>query len=179
MSKLRPPSGPNDHLRGELSAAIQLVEFGDFECPYCGQAYPIVKALEESLGSRLCVAFRHFPIVGSHPHALFAAEAAEAAAAQGRFWEMHDALYQHQHALELPHLEQYAASLDLDLRRFHEELRSHAHTEKIRANLHSGAVSGVNGTPTFFINGRRHDGAWDFESLYQALTEASQPEVTT
>src|SRR4051812_37824887 len=109
MSRLRPPLSERDHLRGDLHAPVNLVEFGDFECPFCGKAFGVVKALEETLGEQLCVAFRNFPIVGSHPHAVVAAEAAEAAGAQGRFWEMHDMLYQHQDALEVPYLEEYAA----------------------------------------------------------------------
>jgi protein-disulfide isomerase len=170
MSRLKPPINASDHLRGELSAPANLVELGDFECPFCGHAYPVVKALERALGSRLCVAFRNFPIVGVHPHALLAAEAAEAAGAQGRFWEMHDLLFEHQDALTVPDLEEYASRCGLDLVQFGRDLRSHRFVEKIRADLHSGAVSGANGTPTFFVNGVRHEGTYDFTSLYEAIT---------
>jgi protein-disulfide isomerase len=180
MSKLTPPVNQHDHRRGVLSAPIKLCEFGDYECPFCGQAYPVVKALEESLGDRLCFVFRNFPIVSSHPHALQAAEAAEAAGAQGRFWEMHDLLYENQDALGIDDLLEYAAALDLDLDRFTDDLRTHRYVPKIRADLKSGALSGVNGTPTFFINGHRHDGSFDFESLYAACVAAigEEPLVT-
>ncbi len=167
---LRPPINEDDHLRGNPSAALILLEFGDYECPFCGEAYPIVEALRETLGDSLCFAFRNFPVVTSHPHAMIAAEAAEAAGAQAKYWEMHDLLYQHQDALSLPHLEQYAAMIGCDLRQFVRDLRAHKHAARIRADLHSGAVSGVNGTPTFFVNGQRHDGPWDYDSLYEALT---------
>lgn len=177
MSRLRPPVTERDHVRGDLDAPVGLVEFGDFECPFCAKAFGIVKAIEETLGERLCVAFRNFPIVGSHPHALVAAEAAEAAGAQGRFWEMHDMLYQHQDALELPDLEEYAGLIGLDVRRFVRDLRGNRFIEKIQADLHSGAISGVNGTPTFFVNGQRHDGSWDYDSLLAALTSGTGLEV--
>jgi protein-disulfide isomerase len=170
MSTLKPPLNARDHVRGNPSSRVSLVEFGDFECPFCGEAYGVVKLLEEALGDRVAFAFRHFPIVGSHPHAFLAAEAAEAAGAQGRFWEMHDVLYEHQDALEPTDLAQYAASIGIDVRQFVDDLRTHRFAEQVREDLHSGAVSGVNGTPSFFINGRRHDGSFDFETLYEALT---------
>jgi protein-disulfide isomerase len=177
MSLLRPPLNPNDHLRGHRGAPMRLVEFGDYECPFCGQAHPIVEALREALGDRLVFAFRHFPLTGAHPHALLASEAAEAAGAQGRFWEMHDQLYTHQEALELPFLEEYAALLELDVPRFLGDLQDHRYADKIRADLHSGAVSGVNGTPSFFVNNQRHDGPWDYDSLLAALTAAGGVEI--
>jgi protein-disulfide isomerase len=167
MSRLVPVLGPRDHVRGSLSAPVQLVEYGDYECPFCGQAYPIVKALEEALGDRLVVGFRNFPLVGSHPHAMAAAQAAEAAALQGRFWEMHDLLYENQRALTQRNLAEYAARLAIDLR-----LAADPRVrEKIRDDLHSGARSGVNGTPCFFIGGERWDGSWDFDALFLALSE--------
>jgi protein-disulfide isomerase len=171
MSTLKPSLSPRDHLRGSATAPLELVEYGDFECPFCGQAYPIVKALEKTLGDRLCVGFRHFPL-NAHPHALSAAEAAEAAAAQGNFWGMHDLIYQNQESLEIPDLVEYARSLDLDTVQLLDDLRSHRHLRKIRADLRSGALSGVNGTPTFYVNGVRHDAGYDFDSLYTALTGA-------
>jgi protein-disulfide isomerase len=174
---LQPPLHAGDHLRGDPGARIQLVEFGDFECPFCGQAYPIVEQLKRTLGDRLCLAFRHFPIVGSHPHAALAAEAAEAAGAQGRFWEMYDVLYQHQDALEPEDLARYAAMIGLDSRAFADDTAGHRFLEKVRRDLYSGAVSGVNGTPSFFINGQRHDGSWDYESLIAALTAAGGIEL--
>jgi protein-disulfide isomerase len=158
-----------DHLRGSLDAPVHLVEYGDFECPFCGRAYPIVEAIKRLLGDQLCFAFRHFPLAATHPHALLAAEAAEAAGAQGRFWQMYDMLYQHNEALELPSIEGYAARIGLDPTEFAGDVRQQRFLDRVRADLHSGAVSGVNGTPTFFINGRRYDHAWDYDRLLQAL----------
>ena len=169
MSRLTPPLNSNDHVRCNPGAPAQLVEYGDFECPFCGSAYSVVKALEEALGDRLAVAFRHFPLTQMHPHAMLAAEAAEAAGAQGRFWEMHDMLYEHQDALEPDDLRGYAEALGLDVDVFDRDLLAHKHRPKVRADFRSGAVSGVNGTPTFFINGHRYDGAWDVDSLFAAI----------
>ena len=171
MSVLRPPLNAADHLRGNRNAPVSLVEFGDFECPFCGRAYPVVQAIEHALGDRLSFTFRHFPLAATHPHALLAAEAAEAADAQGRFWQMYDMLYQHQDSLELRSIEEYAGLIGLDMGKFVRDLRRHRFLDKVRTDLHSGAVSGVNGTPTFFINGRRHDDAWDYERLLGALLE--------
>jgi protein-disulfide isomerase len=169
MSTLKPRLSESDHLRGSLSAPLSLVEFGDFECPYCGKAYPVVEAIKEALGDRLCFAFRQFPIAGSHPHATLAAEAAECAGAQGRFWEMHRMLYTHQDTLTLPYLEQFAVLLHIDVRQFVRDLASHKYLDRVRAGVRSGAVSGVAGTPSFFINGQRHDGSYDYDSLMRAL----------
>jgi protein-disulfide isomerase len=151
---------------------MQLVEYGDYECPFCGQAYLVVSALERTLGDRMCFGFRNFPIVGAHPYAEIAAEAAEAAGAQGKFWEMHDILYTHQDALDVRHLAQYAEQFALDMNQFVDDLQSHRFRDRIRADRHSGAESGVNGTPTFYVNGLRHEGPFDFDSLLAALTEA-------
>jgi protein-disulfide isomerase len=165
------PRANHDHIHGPLDAPIALVEYGDYECPYCGEAYPIVKAIQKSLGKRLCFAFRNFPLVNSHPHAEHAAEAAEAAATQGRFWEMHDALYENQEALEDTDLAQYAARLGLDGARLIQEILSGAHTARIREDFKGGVRGGVNGTPCFFVNGVRYDGPADYEELLAALTE--------
>lgn len=172
MSRLSPPLDAGDHLRGELGRPLQLVEFGDYECPFCGQAYLVVGALERALGDRLCFAFRNFPLVGRHPYAQIAAEAAEAAGAQGKFWLMHDLLYTHQDALEVAHLAQYAEQLGLDMHRFVDDLRAHRFRDRVAADRHSGALSGVDGTPTFFVQGHRHDGPFDFDTLLAALTRA-------
>lgn len=174
MSTLKPPLGPRDHLRGELSRPIHLVEFGDFECPLCGQAQIVVLALARALGDQLCFGFRNFPVVSAHPNAQIAAEAAEAAGAQGKYWEMHDLLFEDQHALEVPHLGRYAEQLGLDMHRFVADLQAHRFLEKIRGDLHSGAISGVVGTPTFFVNGIRHEGPFDFDSLLAAMTLAAR-----
>jgi len=172
-----PVSDDRDHVQGPRSAAVTLVEYGDFECPYCGQAYPIVKELTSQLGDRMRLVFRHFPLSHMHPHAQRAAEAAEAAAAQGQFWEMHDLLYERQDELEDENLVAYAAELGLDLDRFQVELAQGAYASRVREDFMSGVRSGVNGTPTFFINGHRHDGPWDLQSLTEAVTIAMAPSV--
>src|SRR5438046_4267374 len=152
-SKLMSPIPGRDHIQGPIDAPIALLEYGDYECPYCGDAYPVVKAIQERLGDRLCFAFRNFPLVNAHPHAEHAAEAAEAAGVQGKFWEMHDTLYENQTALDDEDLAQYAADLRLDARRLINEIVADAHVARVREDFRSGARGGVNGTPTFFING--------------------------
>jgi len=164
------PMGGRDHVQGPIDAPIALLEYGDYECPYCGDAYPVVKAIQERLGDRLCFAFRHFPLVNSHPHAEHAAEAAEAAGMQGKFWEMHDTLYENQTALDDESLARYAADLGLDARLI-SEVAAGAHAARVREDFQSGARGGVNGTPTFFINGVRYDGALDVDALLTALTQ--------
>jgi protein-disulfide isomerase len=169
---LKPPVGPKDHMQGPPDAPVTLVEYGDYECPYCGEAYPVVKALQERLGDQMCFVFRNFPLTQVHPHAEEAAEAAEAAGAQGKFWEMHDLLYENQDALEPEDLVLYARALKLDLPRFVLEMREHVYVERVREDFRSGVRSGVNGTPTFFINGVRHNGPFDLGSLLAAIEEA-------
>jgi protein-disulfide isomerase len=168
-ARLALPVGERDHAQGPESAPVTLVEYGDYECPYCGAAYPIVKEVQRRMGDRLRFVFRNFPLTEIHPHAGHAAEAAEAAAAQGRFWEMHDHLYEHQQELDDDHLLQAAAGLGLDTERFEREMAEHAHVGRVREDFLSGVRSGVNGTPTFFINGVRHDGSYDLETLLAAL----------
>src|SRR2546421_7373815 len=167
-----PVSEQRDHIQGPVTAAVTLVEYGDYECSYCGEAYPVLKELTAELGDQVRLVFRNFPLTQIHPHAQRAAEAAEAAAAQGRFWPMHDMLYEQQEALEDEDLVAYATELGLDLDRFQVQLTQGAYAERIREDLMSGVRSGVNGTPTFFINGRRHDGPWDLRSLTRAVTVA-------
>ena len=169
---LKPPVGPRDHMQGPADAPVTLVEFGDYECPYCGQAYVVVKELQERLGDQMCFVFRNFPLAQAHPHAEEAAEAAEAAGAQGKFREMHDILYENQDALEPEDLVQYARALRLDLPRFVREMGDHLYAERVREDFRSGVRSGVNGTPTFFINGVRHNGPFDLVSLLAAIEEA-------
>ena len=173
MSQLTVPVSGRDHVRGSLDAPVLMVEYADFECPYCAQAYPIVKALENELGDVLAVAFRHFPLGTVHPHAELAAEAAEAAGAQGRFWDMHDALFEHQSRLEPEALVGYASMLGLDRTRFAEDLAEHRHAAKVREDFLSGVRSGVSGTPTFFINGLMHTG-FDPQSLLAAIHHAAR-----
>src|SRR5206468_3906675 len=131
-SKLRLPRAKHDHIQGSIDAPIALVEYGDYECPFCGQAYPIVKAIQERLGNRLCFAFRNFPLANMHPHAEHAAEAAESAGAQDRFWEMHDLLFENQDALDDESLAQYASTLGLDVQRLVGEVMSGAHAARVR-----------------------------------------------
>ena len=168
-----PVSEERDHVQGPASAPVTLVEYGDYECPYCGAAYPIVKELQARVGDQLRFVFRNFPISTSHPHAEQAAEAAEAAAAQGSFWEMHDHLYEHQRRLEDDDLRAYAAELGLDVDRFSAELADHTHADRVREDFMSGVRSGVNGTPTFYVNGLRHDGSYELESLLDAIGQAA------
>jgi protein-disulfide isomerase len=166
------PVGPRDHRHGPENAPVTLVEYGDYECPYCGMAYPVVKEIQRRLGDRLCFVFRHFPLTQVHPHAEHAAEAAEAAGTQGKFWKMHDYLYEHQDALDDAHLLHYAEILRLDTGRFQQEMIEHVHAERVREDFLSGVRSGVNGTPTFFINGFRHDGGYDLLTLLAAVEAA-------
>jgi protein-disulfide isomerase len=171
-SQLTLPSAQRDHIQGPIDAPIALVEYGDYECPYCGQAYPIIKAIQKRLGDQLCFAFRNFPLINSHPHAQHAAEAAEAAGVQGSFWEMHDLLFEHQDALDDKSIAQYAEALGLDARRLIGEVLAGAHTARVREDFRSGARGGVNGTPTFFINGVRYEGAPDADTLVAALLDS-------
>jgi len=171
---LTPPVGTRDHAQGPEDAPVTLVQYGDYECPSCGQAYPIIKEVQRRLGSKLRFVFRNFPLGEAHPHAQHAAEAAEAAGTQGRFWEMHDALYEHQHALDDRHLVGYAAKLGLDAQQFEQEFHAHAHKARVREDFTSGVRSGVNGTPTFFINGVRFDESWDPDTLTNALKAAAR-----
>jgi protein-disulfide isomerase len=169
-----PVDEERDHIQGSREAPVTLVEYGDYECPYCGAAYPIVKEVQARLGDRLRFVFRNFPITTSHPHAEHAAEAAEAAAAQGRFWEMHDHLYEHQRHLEDHDLHGYAEELGLDVETFDRELAEHSHAARVREDFMSGARSGVNGTPTFYINGERHNDSYDLETLLAAIERAER-----
>jgi protein-disulfide isomerase len=159
-------------VRGPAVAPLTLVEYGDYECPYCGAAYPIVKEVERILDDKLRSAYRNFPLSEIHPHAFQAAEAAEAAAAQGRFWEMHDRLFENQKRLRTKDLLSHAQEIGLDVERVKTELDTHAHEERVRNDFLSGVRSGVNGTPTFFINGVRHNGSYDLETLLDALRAA-------
>jgi protein-disulfide isomerase len=169
LATLSVPVAARDHLQGPADAILTLVEYGDYECPHCGRAHPIVQEVQRRLGSKLRFAFRNFPLGEIHPHAQHAAEAAEAAGAQGLFWEMHDTIFEHQQALDDRHLLQYAKDIGADEQRFRSELASHAHAARVREDFLSGIRSGVNGTPTFFVNGIRHDSPWDTDTLIEAL----------
>jgi len=161
-----------DHVRGPDDAPVTLVEYGDFECPYCGRAEPIVRELLTEFGDDLRYVFRHLPLSDVHPHAQMAAEAAEAAGAQGKFWEMHDKLLERQDALTLDDLVRYAEELGLDVDRFSDELRRRVYAPRVAEDVASADESGVSGTPTFFINGRRHQGAYDVKSLTEEVKRA-------
>jgi len=179
MSKLRTAVGPDDHAFGPADAPVTLVEYGDYQCPYCGQAHPILKSLQARMGDRMRLVFRNFPLSELHPNALHAAEAAESVAEQAgpdAFWAMHDTLYEHQRSLDDAHLVRYAAALGADGDRVSSDLAEGAHEERIRADFMSGVRSGVNGTPTFFINGQRFEGDWtDVATFAAALEEAAGP----
>lgn len=171
-STLARPVSERDHIRGANDAPVTLVQYSDYECPYCGDIYPIVRRIQNRLGTRLRFVFRNFPLTQQHSYAQQAAEAAEAANAQGRFWEMHDLLYQNQNALSRDDLVRYAAELDLDTDRFVAELDAGTHAQRVRDDFLSGIHSGVNGSPTFYINGERYDGPLEFDALLAALADA-------
>jgi len=168
-----PVDETRDHIQGPADAVVTLVQYGDYECPYCGEAYPIVKQLQARMGERLRFVFRNFPISTSHPHAEHAAEAAEAADAQGWFWEMHDLLYERQNRLTDPDLHAYAEELGLDVERFDKEMAEHVHATRVHEDFMTGVRSGVNGTPTFYINGVRHDDSYEADVLLDALERAA------
>ena len=170
---LTPPVSERDHASGSPTAPVTLVEYGDYECPHCGHAHPIVESIRRKLGKRLRFVFRNFPLAEAHPHARHAAEAAEAAAEQGKFWEMHDAMFEDQSALEDDQLVAKAERLKLDGARIATALAEGAYTKRVRDDFRSGVRSGVNGTPTFFINGRRYDGSWADERGFIAALESA------
>jgi protein-disulfide isomerase len=173
MSRLLIPVSTNDHIQGSTTAEWTLVEYGDYECPACGQAYPIVKQLQERLGDQLLFVFRNFPLQEIHPNAEHAAEAAEFAAAYGRFWKMHDILFENQEYLQDELLIGLAAKIGLSARKLRRSLESEIYRGRIELDFRGGIRSGVNGTPTFFINGVRHDGSFDFDTLLRAFAEAN------
>ena len=171
-SRLVLPVGARDHAQGSAAAGVTLLEYGDFECGHCAEAFPMVKEITRWLRGELRYVFRHFPVAGKHPHALRAAEAAEAAGAQARFWEMHDLLCERSPALDAFHLERYAQELGLDVERFAREMSAHVYLEKVREDLRSGVESGVTRTPTFFVNGVQYRGEEDLDGLLAAIEEA-------
>jgi protein-disulfide isomerase len=171
MAKLRTPVTSQDHIQGLEDAQLTLVEYGDYECPSCGSAYPIVKRVQRHFGKQLRFVFRNFPLSEIHPHAESAAESAEFAAAQGRFWEMHDLLFENQRRLSVALYSELAEELGLSQTALMRALEEGEYKVRVRADFSSGVRSGVNGTPTFFINGTRHDGPFDYETLGEALRE--------
>jgi protein-disulfide isomerase len=175
MSKLSVGVTAKDHLQGNPEAACTLVEYGDYQCPSCGRAYPIVKRVQKHFGKRLAFVFRNFPLTQMHPFAESAAETAEFAGAHDKFWEMHDLLYENQDRLgEEGLLEELVQQLDLAAEPFLQALDSKEFQSRVRADFSGGVRSGVNGTPTFFINGQRHDGPYDFASLVEAINQTME-----
>ena len=166
------PISKRDHIQGSSSAAVTLVEYGDYQCPFCGDAYSIIKKLQKHFGERVRFVFRNFPLTRIHAYAQRAAEAAEAAGAQGKFWEMHDYLFEHQEALDAEHLVKAAGTLGLDKVKFDREVAEHVYADRVHADIQSGNDSGVGGTPTTFVNGVRNDDEDDFETLKAKIEEA-------
>ncbi len=173
LSKLLLPIQPDDHLQGPPDARYTLVEYGDYECPDCGRLFETIRALRAQLENELRLVFRHYPRSGIHPHAQQAAEAAEAAGAQSRFWEMHDVLFANQNALATKDLHKYAEQLSLNVPRFREEVTHRAYEARVREDFRRGVANGVYGTPGLFINGVRHDGKLDPDSLLARLKGTS------
>ena len=161
-----------DHAQGAEHSPVSVVEYGDFECPICKQAAPAVKLVLERFAARIRFVFRHFPIESAHPHAMHAAQAAEAAGGQGKFWQMHDLLFDNQRHLKMANLREYAQRLDLDMPRFIAEMDDEIYLQRVREQMEGGKRSHVRGTPTFYINGVRNNGPFDFEFLRQAIDDA-------
>jgi len=170
-NQLTLPVGPRDHAQGGTHAIVTLVEYGDYECPHCGKAYPIIKNIQRHFGAKLNFVYRNFPLNQVHPHAELAAEVAEAAAAQNKFWEMHDSIFEHQRALEPRDLFGYAHKLGLDVERITLEVERRLYLPRVKEDFESGAASGVSGTPGFFINGERFTGDWSGTGLSDAITK--------
>ena len=174
---LQPPILPDDHALGLAAAPLQLVEYGDFECPHCLKAHGILRRIRRELGDQLLFVFRHFPLSKAHPHARQAAEAAEAAAAQGKFWQMHDLLFSHHDELELENHIEYARLLGLDVERFRTELLNRTYAARVHEDLSSGVRSGVNTTPTLYTNGRRLNGGYEHDHILQSLCDRSAGDI--
>lgn len=172
MATLKMPVAAEDHIQGPENAAATLVEYGDYECPHCGFAHPIVKRVQKHFAKRLRFVFRNFPLNEMHPHAESAAETAEFAGAHGKFWEMHDGLFENQQRLGGPFYLELAQKLSLPAAELPQALEEGKYRDRVRSDFSSGVRSGVNGTPTFFINGKRHDGPFDYESLVLAIDDA-------
>ncbi|MDR6100966.1 protein-disulfide isomerase [Agrobacterium larrymoorei] len=172
MSTLKVPVNARDHKRGGESASVTLVEYGDYQCPFCALANPVVRSLESQYGQKLCVVFRHFPLVEVHPLAASSAEATEYAGDQGVFWDMHDAIFLNQHRLSMQLLFAIAGTLKLSQIALRESIARSLHADKIQADFIGGVRSGVNGTPTFFVNGLRHQGGFSARELGMSIQEA-------
>ena len=168
-TRLKYPVNSNDHIQGNKNAPVELVEYGDYECSDCGHAFPIIKRIQQEMGDDLKFIFRNFPLTNSHPHAVNAALAAEAAALQNKFWEMHDTIFKNQKQLDDEDLLSYAEKINLDLNQFKSDIQERELLTKVEADFESGVRSGVNGTPSFFVNGVKFDGDWENNELIHYL----------
>lgn len=169
------PLNATDHILGPAAATVTVIEYGDFQCPFCRAAYPAVKILLKEFPDRVRFAFRHYPVVEVHPHAERAAESAEAAGVQGKFWPMHDLLFENQQHLQDEHLRQYAAQAQLDLPQYDREMDRRIHLPRVREQMHGGKQNGARGTPTFFVNGVIEDVTFGMEDLFKAIEAKLQP----
>ncbi len=174
MAKLKPPVNKQDHIQGKPDAPVVLVEYGDFQCPHCGAAYPMIKEIEHHFKDRMAFVFRHFPLSELHPYAQTAAVASEAAANQGKFWQMHGLIFENQADLRIPMLLELAESLNLNMKSFQKDFKDPGLFKKVQENFESGMISGVNGTPSFFINGQKYDGPYELQSLSKELELAME-----
>ncbi len=173
MPKLKPPVNKNDHAQGSADAPVTLTEYGDFQCPHCGAAHPMIKKIQQSFGKKLKFVFRHFPLSNVHEYAQIAAVAAEAAGRQNKFWEMHDIIFEHQSDLGDDIWPVFAQKLKLKIPAFEKDMDDPALSEKVESDFESGIRSGVNGTPSFYINGDKYNGDYDFESLSEAISKSA------
>ena len=171
MTTLQIPVSSSDHIQGNTTAPVILVEYGDYECPYCGKAHHVIKQLQKYFGPNLGFVFRHFPLVEVHPHAEIAAETAEFTNSHHRFWEMHDLLYENQNNLSMLMLFDLAKALALPISELQDALQARRYYPKIQSDFLGGVKSGVNGTPTFFINNERYNGSWELADLREAIEE--------
>jgi len=169
MATLKVPVSESDHVQGSAHAIVTLVEYGDYECPHCGHAYSIIKLVQKHFGTRLRFVFRNFPLTEVHPNAETAAESAEFAGVNGRFWEMHDGIFENQDSLGIPLLLELAEQLELSAPELRGALETQQFEPRVREDFRGGVRSGVNGTPTFYINGHRHDGPFEVEDLVAAI----------
>jgi protein-disulfide isomerase len=163
--KLTPAVGKDDHIQGATDAPLVLLEYGDYQCSYCGQAYGIIKSVQKKFGEKLQFVFRNFPLNEAHPDAFNAALVAEAAAVQGKFWEMHDIIYEHQDALDLESLAGYAKEIGMDADQFERDIHGTTLSDKVEQDFEIGIRSGVNGTPSFYVNGEKFEGDWSEQGL--------------
>ena len=174
MSKLKPAVSSSDHFQGNDDAPIVLVEYGDYQCPHCGRANPIIKRIQEKLGDKLKFVFRNFPLAEIHNHAVNAAIGAEAAAAQDKFWEMHDVIFENQQHLDDVSLIKHAAHIGLNIEQFETDFEKPEYQETVEADFESGVRSGVNGTPSFFVNGEKYNGDWEETAFLAYLEQVSK-----